>query len=97
MIEPSEPTLAPSPTVPRLFTDRLDDRLDKLRGERRDNCVVVGVQSSHSIGNPISQRENAGSSWPRFSIDTFDPFDFAPESGIADSAQSASVRHLEYA
>lgn len=50
-----------------LFTHR--GRYERFR-ERRADCVSVGAQSSHSGGNPISQRECAGFNRAPFAIPT---------------------------
>jgi hypothetical protein len=51
----------------------------ELGGNRRDNRVTVGAQSSHAIGNPMSQRECAGFNWPPLSIPAQEPVSISPE------------------
>jgi hypothetical protein len=46
---------------------------DELRRDLRDDGVTIAAQSSHSVGNPINQRECAGFNWPPLSIPASEP------------------------
>ena len=50
------------------------ERRHELGRDLRDDGVTVAAQSSHSGGNPMSQRECAGFNAPRFSVEAGEPF-----------------------
>jgi hypothetical protein len=70
------PISAPSPLRGRWAA--LHHVFDELRRDLRDDGIAVGAQLPHSAGNPMSQREKAGLSWPRFSVDAGEPFKIIP-------------------
>src|SRR5215472_6126759 len=51
----------------------------ELAGDLRDDGVTVAAQSSHSGGNPMSQREKAGLSAPRFAVEAGEPDGAGPK------------------
>ena len=55
------------------FSGHVHEGADHLRGDLRDDRIASGAQLSHSAGNPISQRLNAGFSWPGFVVSAGDP------------------------
>src|SRR5574343_233747 len=69
----------------------LNKCVDKFSRYLRHDRVSVGAQSSHSTGNPMSQREKAGLSWPGFSVDTGEPFTIGPR--ITDCASLFKSAH----
>jgi hypothetical protein len=54
----------------------------ELGGDLRDDRIASGAQLPHSGGNPMSQRENSGLSWPRFSVCALKPFGIAPMAAV---------------
>ncbi len=56
----------------------MDDGLDEGGGDLGDDGVSVGAQSSHAVGNPMSQREKAGFSWPEFAVAAGEPLEVEP-------------------
>ena len=47
--------------------------------------IAGGAQLSHSGGYPMSQRLNAGLSWPGFAVSAGEPFDSIPETCLGKS------------
>src|SRR3990172_10874340 len=76
------PAAAPHPShhiSPSAFHPHISPyELDRLRYADR---VAVGTQSSHSGGNPMSQRECAGFNWPGFSVCAGEPLGVGPIAG----------------
>ena len=64
----------------RLLILDLEIRGDYFRGDLRDDGIARGAEASHPGGNPMSQRENAGFSWPGFAVSAVEPHGISPES-----------------
>ena len=63
----------------RVLIDGKNHGFDEGLRKRRDNGVTIAAQSSHAVGNPISQRLCAGFNWPPFAIAAVEPVSTSPE------------------
>ena len=72
-----------------IFAKSFARRCDEFGEDLRDDRVAVGAQLAHSTGNPMSQRECSGFSWPPRVVDAGEPFGVSP-----GTAKSATVRRL---
>jgi hypothetical protein len=61
-------------------------RFYKRFGRFRVDSVTIAAQSSHSVGSPMSQRQNAGFNWTRFSIGASDKLNSLPKINVVGSA-----------
>lgn len=78
-------SLAPDPaTSPasfcRLSQDHIHYRLEENLRELGDDGVSVGAHSSHSLGNPMSQRQCPGFNGADFPVSALDPVALLPAS-----------------
>jgi hypothetical protein len=68
-----------------------DQRLDELRRDLRDDGVPKALEQLHPAGNPMSQRECSGFSWPRFSVAAGEPLAVVPESAASCAATASGI------
>jgi hypothetical protein len=68
-----------------------DQRLDELRSDLRDDRVPIALEQVHPAGNPMSQRECSGFSWPRFPVAAGEPVAPFPESAASCAATASGI------